>query len=367
MKKIKKTELPAASLVIASDSKNWEAILLGLLLLIFECAILYLYLIDFINVVFLILFHIIAVAGTLLYVMYSIKQKDDLRYPLLLLLSIFPTGPFGLAGFIILAIFYPFFALWSTPFVTWFEQLFPKHLAPYAVLFHRIKAGWDDYSNVVEIHQFQDIFNYGTLLQKQSVLDAILKDFKFPYAPILKRALEDPSNMVRIQAAAILAKIDWDFEDKLKKLSTEKETHPQNAHILLELAQHYDQYAAMGVLDPIREKENQEQALYFYHDYLKKESDPTAWFALGRLLFKMGDYEEVITWFDGYQKKFKELPENAYSWVLEALYKQKKYEELILTAKEANETLSKESISEEIRENIKTWVSAQNEVAVGTS
>ncbi len=357
MKKNNILDLPfMASATIADTSKNWQSILFSILLLGFESLILYLYLIQFINVIFFIILHCIALLLLVRFAFYAAKQNQDLRYPLLLLASTLGAGAFGVAGFILVWLLYPLYFKFSTPFMNWFRDLFPQH-DMLTTSYLRIKSGWDDYSRPHQITPFQDIFTYGTLLHKQAVLDAIVKEFDPVVAPILKRALRDSSNGVRIQAAAIIAKIDFDFTARLKRLLQSRANAPNNPLILLKLAEHFDAYAHTGLLDSAREKESQERALAFYQEYLQKSpEDMNAWIAKGRLLVRMGDFEGVIRWFE--EQKDKGIPAKAYLWYLEALYMLHRYEELEANAKEHYPNLEKESLPSEFYPSLAIWAKA---------
>jgi hypothetical protein len=313
-----------------NDSNNGACSILAIFLFCWEFLILRLYLGYFINWGLFLFLHALAVIFALFFIYASYKSQNDLRYPLLLFLSLFGTGVFGAAGFILLAILCPLFSLFTTPANIWFEGLFPEQLStPFSKIFQRVQSRWDDYSQLTEATSFQDLFTFGTLAQKQAVLDAVAKDFNPLYSTILKRALDDPHNAVRIQAAAIVSKIDFDFEGTIIKLTEHAKKTPDDHTILLKLAMQYDNYASLGLLDPFREQEVAERAVNYYREYLKDSPEDTkAQFAIGRLLFYSKDYIKFLKWCEEYRSKFKTLPSIINAWYLEALYKLHRYEEL---------------------------------------
>ena len=257
-------------------------------------------------------------------------QKKDLTFPLLLLLLSLGSGVLGLACFLLTALFFAIFARFATPVNVWFEGLFPEHLqSAFMVIYQRIKSGWDDYGSLNEVAAFQDIFTFGKLSQKQAVLDAIVKEFNPIYAPILRLALKDPNNTVRIQASAIVSKIDADFEKHLIHLNAVYREDPENPKIILNLAEHYDNYSSLGIIDSIRKKEATYLAINYYNDYLNRYPDSRQiHFAIGRLLFEIGDYEGFITWYEDYRHKFMGVPDIVQAWYLESLYLLKRFDEL---------------------------------------
>lgn len=73
----------------------------------------------------------------------------------------------------------------------------------------------------------------GSLDQKQGVLDVIAQNFNPALAPILRSALEDRENLVRVHAASIIAKIDRDFELRKKSWKLSLLKSPKNLPIFL--------------------------------------------------------------------------------------------------------------------------------------
>lgn len=340
--------------VAKEDGKNWQSILLGILLFFVEVVAAYFcFWKDFPLLIFFIV-HLACVAFVILFVTLSLKNRDDGRYPWILLLSLIGAGPFGLGGFLILSILFPIYCLFSFPFIKWFRDLFPETLSVKENVYERIKIGWDDYSKPVDIVAFKDAFHYGTPDQKKSILGAIVQSHAPIFGETLKQALQDPDNETKVMAAAIVTKMSSEAEEKEKKLL--KMLPPEDPQSHLILAKHYDAFAFTGVLDPLREKENRENALYHYQQYLKKEpKDKEVWVITGRLLFRLGRFREVVQWFQDYRKEFLELEATAWSWYLEALYREGDYSNLREEAKKA-EGLAV-AFPKQIEESINVWSS----------
>lgn len=315
------------------DKNNWKTILLALVVFILEFVIFTGFINQVIPLFLLGILHGTIVAGLAYYTYLAKKREEDLRYPFLLLLSAAGTGPFGVAGFLLLVLLYPFFSYFSTPPERWFEELFPSlHQTSFSNIYQRVQSGWDDYSHINEVATFEDLFTCGSLSQKQAVLDAIVQDFKPDYARILKQALADSHNSVRIQAAAIMSKLDIDFSEITEALLERQKENPDDPKIILDLAKHYDRYATLGILDPIREREVAENAIIYYGRYLETDpSDIKSLFSIGRLLFLIEDYEQFLVWYEDYRQKVKVIPSLVQTWYFHALYKLQKYEELSLS------------------------------------
>lgn len=307
------------------NRKNGLSILLACLLFLLETILFYFFIKDYMGLKVLLLAHGLLSLLALLFVIKAFKKHEDMRFPLLLFLAIFGAGPFGLAGFLLFACLYPLFSKMSTSAGEWFKGLFPEEeWSTSDRSFQRIKVGWDDYHSIKEISSFQDLFTYGSLLQKQSVLDAVVKDFKPTYAPILKEALEYPSNVIRLQAAAIIDTINENYEVKLQDLHRARVENPEDASILLQIAELLDEQTSTGIFGKFRQNEIVDRAVDFYRAYLqKKPLHRMSLFAIGRLLFQNEKYTEFLLWCKEYEDTFKDLPAIAKTWKLESEYKLK--------------------------------------------
>ncbi len=314
-----------------SNLNNWMSVILGFFAFIFETFILLLYLFDILNIYFVIFVHIVIIILLFLFVHLAYKQQKDLLYPLLLLLSTLGAGPFGLAIFLLTVLFRPLLSVFTITPEGWFLGLFPEHnFSPFRLIYQRVKSGWDDYNLSSEITSFKNTFIYGTIAQKQSTLDAIIKDYQPCYSSILLQALADPNNTVRIQAAAIISKIENNNDLKLQALLAKKNLN-QNDEENLKLAEFCEEYINLGFIDSLKKKELGHLAVSLYKDHLNKYPDDSAVScAVGQLLFLMKDYNEYILWFNEHKKRFKKTSEMAFIQYREVLYKLQRYDLLSL-------------------------------------
>ncbi len=101
-----------------------------------------------------------------------------------------------------------------------------------------------------------------------------------------------------------------DFTETLKLLLEKNDKNPNTPEYVLELAQHYDTYASLGILDPLRKKEIGENALTFYKEYLRlNPKDFKIEFSVGRLLFQLGNYERFIQWYHHFKEQQPHVPQ----------------------------------------------------------
>jgi tetratricopeptide (TPR) repeat protein len=309
---------------------NWKSVVAALVAFVLETGFLALYLVGVLPVAFFLVVHVAILVGLVFFVRMSHKLKEDLRYPLILLASMLGTGPFGLAVFLLVALLRPPLSIFTIPPEKWFEGLFPEEPATdFTKIFQRVKAGWDDYNQLGEVTSFKEIFTYGNLIQKQAVLDVIVKDYHPNYASTLLMALEDSNNAVRIQAAAIVSKIEIDYDVKLQALVAKRKDHPNDEELLLKLATHSDEYFHVGFINSLRQKELGKMALGYYQEYLQKHPrDARVCFAIGRLLFDMKEYKKFLEWFDEYKGIFRNIPDIVSAWYQQSLYMEHQFSQL---------------------------------------
>ncbi|MBN2642950.1 MAG: hypothetical protein JXR78_14965 [Victivallales bacterium] len=77
-------------------------------------------------------------------------------------------------------------------------------------IYNRITAGQEVFGSI-DTEPLVDIMDFGTLEQKQAALIKLVRNFTPELMAVLKKALNDPSNAIRVQAAAGLAKLQNDF------------------------------------------------------------------------------------------------------------------------------------------------------------
>src|SRR5262249_37068177 len=144
-----------------------------------------------------------------------------------------------------------------------------------------------------------DVLTFGTHAQKQALLTMVMSDFKPAFASVLRAALNDANNAIRVQAATGITKIENDFMSRAMALSRFVADEPDNSELLKKIARHFDDYAYIGLLDPDREKDCREKALQYYNRYLAlSPGDRGARIAVGRILIRDHQFEQAVHWFE---------------------------------------------------------------------
>ncbi|MBF0587766.1 MAG: hypothetical protein HQL53_01415 [Magnetococcales bacterium] len=183
---------------------------------------------------------------------------------------------------------------YTRPAEEWFSALFPEEETGDAeILAEKLDMDAQE-GRSGSVMPFADVLKYGEQSQKQAMIAMALKQFQPRYAPVLKQALLDQDNAVRVQAATAITHLENRFLERTMKLEEEQKLRPNDPEFLLELARHYDDYAFTGILDDVRERENRDQAIQVYRHYLElKPGDTRVQLAVGRNLMRRDLVQEA--------------------------------------------------------------------------
>lgn len=291
------------------------------------------------------------------------KYKAGMDVPFLALLAITSAvaGVFGAAGSLLSLILYAIFRQQSLSFGEWFELIFPPDLqSTPETTYNQILVGIDENPQHYGVMPFVDVMDLGSEEQKHRALSKATIKFHPRLAPAFHKALKDPSNAIRVQAATSVAKIESQFMTKLEHIEKARTKEPSNLHILFALAKFYDDYAYTGLLDHEREVLNREKAIETYQSYLQHDPNNTeAHSAIGRLLFRNEKWDEAAQWFRtaldrGWKMKTMII------WYMECLYRTGNYSELRRVALEYGQpTLDNDELPPEVRDAVQLWTHAR--------
>lgn len=242
-------------------------------------------------------------------------------------------GPLGPAGVLLTLALERYHARRSTPLDEWHAMLFPpSRTDENAELWRRIGQRASDIPTDQEVTPFLDVLAFGSIAQRQAAIAIIAQQFQPAFAPALHAALRDPHNVIRVQAATAIAKLENEFLAETLRLETAAHASPDDANRRLALAIHYDNQAFAGLLDVTREQDCRERATSGYLQYLHAHPDDHAVrFRLARLQHRRGLWQEA-------ESQFRQLVEagyaQAYGWLLESLFAQNRWPELRQAARD---------------------------------
>ena len=271
--------------------------------------------------------HFAVSLGLAAWVCRSPALRADVRLPLLLAASTAALGPIGAAGTLLTIVVARWYARKAVPFEEWYESLFPDTSQDAsAQLFDKIAlAGGNESAGLAA---FADVLAFGSLSQKQALIGLINRHFQPAFGPVLKKALTDGSNAVRVQAATAMNKIETSILERTLELSRRVREAPADVEALRLLARHYDDYVYSGILDARREEQIRSLALEAYRQCIALEpADPGLRLAGGRLLLRGKQYEEASEWLGQAIQAGLSTPQ-ATLWYMESLFQSGHFDKL---------------------------------------
>ena len=303
--------------------------LLSLLGLVVGGALFLFYLQDKISTAFFVIAHAIMVAA-LLYGSKIFYQKGrDPRFYLLFMIFFATLGPVGSLISLITIAQYSIYGNIISHLDTLLSNYFPHIFhAKSTEIYERLIFKLEDTENELRPIPFQDIINFGSYKQKRAAIEKILRYFDPRFTPILTTALHDPSNTIRVQAAAAITAIDQHYYDAFLKLKEKTQQDPAPDK-LLDLAKHCEVYANLEILDEHRARKMRLEAIKSYEEYLKHNPQtPEIWFALGKLHQQNGDRQKALSYLEKLTNQCENLPSHIYRWYMKSLFDNGKYDQL---------------------------------------
>lgn len=267
------------------------------------------------------------VVVALLVVCTRISPRSCSRYIALLWVTTAVFGAFGPAGVLLTIGLERVYAKSATDIEEWHDMLFPpSHVDESAELWRRIGQRASDVSGEQQITPFLDVLAFGSVQQRQTAIAIIVQQFNPAFAPALKAALKDEHNVIRVQAATAIARLENEFLERTIELETAVHEGPDSADVIVRLAMHYDDQAFAGLLDATREQECRVKAAAGYRQYLElMPNDHQARFRYARLQQRRGLWPEA-------ERLFHQLVDggrvDACHWYLETLFAQGRFSDL---------------------------------------
>ncbi|MCX6629413.1 MAG: hypothetical protein NTW28_17485 [Candidatus Solibacter sp.] len=263
--------------------------------------------------------HLTVTAGLAAWCRWSPGLRADVRLPLLLAAATAALGPIGAAGTLVTISLTRWYSRSAIPFEEWYQSLFPD-TGQQAGDDLAARVANADLAKPGSLTPFTEILAFGSLHQKQALIALINQQFRPAFGPILKRALTDGNNAVRVQAATAMNKLDNAMLQRTLELSSRIRQDASDVMALRAIARHYDDYLYSGILDARREEDIREQALEAYRQSIDAEpGDLDSWLAAGRLLLRGKRYAEAADWIGQAMQAGLSTPQ-ADLWYMESLY-----------------------------------------------
>lgn len=249
------------------------------------------------------------------------------RHALLLWMMTTVCGPLGAGGVVLAIVLERVHAAQRASLEEWHEMLFPENVADeQAELWRRIGQRASDRPADQPVTPFLDVLAFGSVSQRQAVVAIIAQQFRPAFAPALKAALLDEHNVVRVQAATAIARLEQEFLERTLELQGALGDGADDPAAHLALATHYDDQAFNGLLDPARQEECRDKAIDGYKWYLtRRPDDKPVELRLARLHLRRRELPEA-------EARLRRLTEcgcpRSNLWLMEALFEQGQFSEL---------------------------------------
>jgi tetratricopeptide (TPR) repeat protein len=305
------------------------------------------------------LLHAAMIAAMVAWIALSPVARLDLRIPVLLAVTTAVLGPAGPLGTALTIAACRRFARSAVPFEEWYEGIFPKEDAELEAALERHARALIAGESEGGVVPFIDVLSFGSRQQKQAMIAMITSRFHPSFAPVLRMALNDSNQAIRVQAATAMTRVENGFLEKSLELAQAAGDGPADPELVLRIARHYDSYAFAGILDEKRENENREKAAEAYIRYLELRSgDHEICAEAGRLLVRKGDYLTAAALLREALRQGDASPA-VVLWYMESLFRLKRYAELRKLANAQRQALESDTaLPAEVSEAVRIWAGA---------
>lgn len=290
------------------------------------------------------------------------------RFSVLNFLMVLALGPLGVAGMLLTAMLYIRYRQTATPFETWYKQILPEQITPpEEMLIERLRI-WSQESEDQhrELVPFTDILISGSIKEKETAIDLMVRNYHPIFARALRAALKDSCNAVRAHAVAAITKIEEMFLAETFLLERRKVHHPSDYDNLLALARHYDEHAnsGLGDTDILLEHRHKAEKLYRYLHSERPEDAGILW-ELGRLLVRDNRMSEACDIFETALKISADVVEPMQRiWHWECLYDLRRFGQLREEIQRCPKPLSRKyDLPASLVESIDLWMN--NDIKAG--
>lgn len=271
--------------------------------------------------------HLAVALGLSLWCYRSPAHRADVRMPLLVALFTAVLGPVGAGGALAAIGLAAWYSRAAVPFEEWHRSMFPESANdPAAELIERLASS--DPEDNGNLAAFADVLRFGSLRQKQAVIALVTQRYRPAFGPILKLALTDSQNTIRVEAATAMSRIEKSIMRQTLELQRKARENPDSLEVLQSLAQHFDDQVYANILDPKREQDVRSRALAAYRRLIAAQpADSGARVAAGRLLLRDRQYREAAECLESAIQEVLSNP-RACLWYMESLFRLGRFDTL---------------------------------------
>lgn len=194
--------------------------------------------------------HAIVVAGLVQVVRIAVRQSDDTTWPMLALVSTLVAGPVGALGAIVLVLQMRRPTQDNALLAAWYDRI-AMSIAVDASnrLADNVASGRTIGLAAPSPQSFESVIARGTLAERQTALGLIARKFHPAYATALQAALKSPEPVVRVQAAAVAARIRGELKARVREVLARLPDDIATPETALAAAAALEEYLGTGLLD----------------------------------------------------------------------------------------------------------------------
>ena len=221
------------------------------------------------------------------------RDRDINLYATLVLLTAF-IGLFGSVTATVVIVRYMLYSRDAESFSDWLESLFPEenHKESHK-LAERIKFGLNN-KDEEYVESYYDLMAYGSTTDKQTLIARATRYFTPTMAPILILALQDENNIIRVQAAASIAKIENNLFSSYNEYEKVLDTDPHSYQHNLKYSISCIDYMQSGILGPKRTQEIGFQTVKILKKCIElSPADNTPQFLIGKVYIILDEVEKA--------------------------------------------------------------------------
>lgn len=191
--------------------------------------------------------HLVAIAALAWIAWQATNQRRDTAIPLIALITGVFTGPAGAIGSAVLGLGSAGPGKPNALISAWYDRIaLSTAIKPEERLCEDVSVGRTlDLSSPIP-DAFPTRIETGSLAERQAILGHIARHFHADYLPVLRRALESPEPVLRVQAAAVAAHVTPNIRRRLRDLLVAPVSGPLEA---LDRYSELSHLSASGLVD----------------------------------------------------------------------------------------------------------------------
>lgn len=300
-----------------------------------------------------------AALSALLLLWAGLRKLADRRFSITLAIATAIMGPFGALGTLL-----SFSAWFLSPHSRsgaddWYDLLFPEwEHTPEELIYQEVRMKKRSIMNNLDtdVAPLSDVFENGTIDERVEVIAYLARNYKPHFNDALKKALNNNEPAIRVQAAALAARVESEHRDEIDKFEKALKAKPGDLDILRNLADAYDRYALSGLLADVTAHEVRGNAISIYEQLAEATLDKSSHhLALIRLYLRNGEPFKALSLLNSEVNGVENIPLKMLPWTIEALFQTAHFDELRAAARYWKDRLSSEDHPIALIQSLQFW------------